>query len=76
MEKGGQEYYQITLGGQSGNQTRLGKVLGPSLATDAVAGAVDRIIEVYLHARATAQETFAEVVERLGFAPFKEAVYV
>jgi sulfite reductase (NADPH) hemoprotein beta-component len=76
VEKGGQEYHQITLGGQSGNQTRLGKVLGPALATEDVPDSVDRILEVYLQARITTQETFAEVVVRLGFAPFKEAVYV
>lgn len=75
VEKSGQEYYQITLGGESGDHTRLGKVIGPALPLEAVADAVERMLELYLQTRQAAQETFAAVVERLGVSRFKEAVY-
>ncbi|WP_210395152.1 nitrite/sulfite reductase [Motiliproteus sediminis] len=75
VEKSGQEYYQITLGGESGDHTRLGKVIGPALPLEAVADAVERMLELYLQTRQAAQETFAAVVERLGVSRFKEVVY-
>ncbi len=76
LEKGGQEYYQITLGGCTGNRARLGKVLGPALAAREVPDAVDRILRTYLQLRETDQESFPEVLVRLGLSPFREAVYV
>ncbi|WP_421865703.1 nitrite/sulfite reductase [Motiliproteus sp.] len=75
LEKSGREFYQITLGGQSGNHSKIGKVLGPALAAEAVDGAIDQIFSVYLQLRLSAQESFAELFARLGVAPFKEAVY-
>ncbi|MFT5721500.1 MAG: sulfite reductase (NADPH) hemoprotein beta-component [Motiliproteus sp.] len=75
VEKAGQEFYQLTLGGQGGNDTRLGKVLGPALKGEAVPEAVDRLLDVYLQFRSSAEEAFPDLVTRLGFAPFKEAVY-
>lgn len=75
VDKNGQEFYQITLGGQTGRQSGIGKVLGPSLPHDKVAPAVERIIEVYLEARSSATETFTTTYQRLGKAPFKERVY-
>ncbi len=75
VDKNGQEFYQITLGGQTGKQSDIGKVLGPSLPHDKVAPAVERIIEVYVEARSSATETFTTTYQRLGKAPFKERVY-
>ncbi|MEH6822391.1 MAG: nitrite/sulfite reductase [Motiliproteus sp.] len=75
VEKRGKEFYQITLGGQSGNQARIGKIIGPALNAETVPDAVDRILELYLQTRSSAQEAFADVVVRLGLKPFKEVVY-
>ncbi|MFT6914759.1 MAG: sulfite reductase (NADPH) hemoprotein beta-component [Motiliproteus sp.] len=75
VEKRGQEFYQITLGGQGDNQARIGKILGPALDAETTPEAVDRILETYLQSRLSAQERFADAVVRLGFTPFKEAVY-
>ncbi|MCO4758085.1 MAG: nitrite/sulfite reductase [Oceanospirillaceae bacterium] len=75
VDKNGQEFYQITLGGQTGKQSDIGKVLGPSLPHDKVAPAVERIIEVYVEARSSTTETFTTTYQRLGKAPFKERVY-
>ena len=75
VDKYGQEFYQITLGGQTGHRSEIGKVLGPSLPHDKVAPAIERIIEVYVKERSSAAETFTTTYQRLGKAPFKEHVY-
>ncbi|MEH6472071.1 MAG: nitrite/sulfite reductase [Halopseudomonas sp.] len=75
VDKNGQEFYQITLGGKSSDGARLGKVLGPSLPIDAVAGAVEQLLQTYLQARLDPQELFIDTLLRIGNQPFKEQVY-
>lgn len=75
VDKNGEEFYQITLGGEAGKQSAIGKVLGPSLPMDRVAPAVERIVDVYVEKRFNNAESFGEVYQRLGKAPFKERVY-
>jgi len=75
VDKNGEEFYQITLGGEAGKQSAIGKVLGPSLPMDRVAPAVERIVDVYVENRFSNAESFGEVYQRLGKAPFKERVY-
>ncbi|MEH6649090.1 MAG: nitrite/sulfite reductase [Motiliproteus sp.] len=75
VDKGGQEYYQITLGGRSGSDAQLGKVLGPSVPADAVADAMTDLFQVYLNHRNSHAETFVDTYQRIGRAPFKEQVY-
>ncbi|GGY21409.1 nitrite/sulfite reductase [Paludibacterium paludis] len=74
VDKNGEEWYQITLGGQQGEAARLGKVIGPSFARARVPEVIGRILQVYVDARAQG-ERFVETVERVGIAPFKESVY-
>ncbi len=74
VDKRGEEWYQITLGGSSSENASLGKVLGPSVPKEAVADTIARIVQVYVENR-LAQEPFIETVKRLGTAPFKERVY-
>ena len=80
VDKKGEHWYQISLGGRSGQNAKLGDILGKSVPVDAVASTVDDILQVYLKYRQAADtdfgsETFAEVVERIGIEPFKEYVY-
>ena len=75
VDKNGEEFYQITLGGEAGKQSAIGKVLGSSLPMDRVAPAVERIVDVYVENRFNNAESFGEVYQRLGKAPFKERVY-
>lgn len=80
VDKKGEHWYQISLGGSSGQNAKLGDILGKSVPVDAVAATVDDILQVYLKYRQAADtdfgsETFAEVVERIGIEPFKEYVY-
>ena len=80
VDKKGEHWYQISLGGRSGQNAKLGDILGKSVPVDAVAATVDDILQVYLKYRQAADtdfgsETFAEVVDRIGIEPFKEYVY-
>nr|WP_312275577.1 nitrite/sulfite reductase [Moraxella sp. CTOTU46711] len=80
VDKKGEHWYQISLGGRSGQNAKLGDILGKSVPVDAVAATVDDILQVYLKYRQAADtdfgsETFAEVIDRIGIEPFKEYVY-
>jgi sulfite reductase (NADPH) hemoprotein beta-component len=75
VDKQGAEFYQISIGGAQGNDSSLGKVLGPSVSQDEVADVVERLIERYLALRDSDAERFIDVVRRVGIEPFKEYVY-
>lgn len=74
VDKKGEDWYQITLGGSSKEDARLGKVLGKSVAADDVANTLEKILSVYLEHR-QAEELFSDTVKRIGIDPFKEKVY-
>jgi sulfite reductase (NADPH) hemoprotein beta-component len=74
VDKGGEEWYQITIGGAAGADASLGSVIGPSVAKADVAETIARILEVYVEERRP-DERFLETVRRLGVKPFKERVY-
>jgi len=74
MQKYGEEYYQITVAGETLHKTVIGKKLGPSVSGDNVVDAVEDIVNVYLDNREE-EEKFTEVFKRLGIKPFKEKVY-
>ncbi|HEY0683782.1 MAG TPA: nitrite/sulfite reductase [Steroidobacter sp.] len=75
VDKDGEEWYQITLGGSTGGQdASLGKVIGPSVAHDDVALTIERILDVYVEQRQE-EERFLDTVRRIGIAPFKARVY-
>ena len=74
VDKKGEEYYQLTLGGSGAEDAEVGKILGPALPADRVAESVDQIVEVYLRERKDG-ERFLDTFRRTGLTPFKEAVY-
>jgi sulfite reductase (NADPH) hemoprotein beta-component len=80
VDKGGAEWYQITLGGADGStrsgDARPGKVIGPSFAAHEVCDAVEALLTRYLalrEPRDARKETFIETVRRVGPEPFKAA---
>jgi sulfite reductase (NADPH) hemoprotein beta-component len=75
VDKQGQEYYQISIGGAQGNEASLGKVLGPSVSQAEVPDVIEKLIELYLARRDSEAERFIEVVQRIGVEPFKDHVY-
>ena len=74
VDKNGDEWYQISLGGAQGNDAALGKVIGPSFAAADVPDVIVRIVDVFVEAR-HADERFIDTVRRIGLEPFKERVY-
>jgi sulfite reductase (NADPH) hemoprotein beta-component len=74
VDKKGEEFYQVTLGGSGDENAALGTILGPALPHDKVAEAVEQMVEVYLRERQDG-ERFLDTFRRTGVAPFKEAVY-
>ena len=76
VDKAGEEWYQITIGGSQGNHSSIGKIIGPSFARAEVPDVIERLLGAYVKLREGEDERFVDVVRRLGIAPFKEAVYV
>ena len=75
VDKHGEEWYQVTLGGSAGDDASLGDRTGPSISRDDIAEAVRRIIEVYVEQRDSDAETFLQCYRRIGMAPFKTRLY-
>jgi sulfite reductase (NADPH) hemoprotein beta-component len=74
VDKGGEEWYQITIGGAAGADASLGSVIGPSVPKAQVAETIERLLEVYVEQRES-EERFLDTVRRLGVKPFKERAY-
>lgn len=74
VDKKGEYWYQISLGGSSKQDAKLGQILGRSVAMDAVASTLDDILQVYLAERQP-EELFADTVARIGIEPFQARVY-
>jgi len=74
VDKKGEEFYQLTLGGSGAEDASVGSILGPALPYNRVADAVDVLVDVYLRERRDG-ERFLDTFRRTGVTPFKEAVY-
>jgi sulfite reductase (NADPH) hemoprotein beta-component len=84
VDKNGEQWYQVTLGGRQSGATHgdgrgggaaLGRVIGPSFRQAQLPGVIRTLIDLYLAERDSEEEHFIDVVERLGIDPFKAAVY-
>ena len=74
VDKKGEQWYQLTLGGTAEKHAALGKRLGPAVPRHGIAAAVRALLDVYLDER-LAEEPFLDTVRRVGVGPFKEGVY-
>jgi len=74
VDKKGEEFYQVSLGGDSGPEASLGKILGPSFAREDMPSVIEKILGVYLDQRIEG-ERFIDAYRRIGHATFKERVY-
>jgi len=74
VDKKGEEFYQLSLGGSGAEDASLAQILGPAVPADRVAESIDRLVETYLGLRQDG-ERFLDTLRRAGMAPFKEAVY-
>jgi sulfite reductase (NADPH) hemoprotein beta-component len=75
VEKNGEEFFQITLGGRADENARLGTLLGPAVPYSQVADVIEDIVEAYVELRERPDEIFLDTVQRVGIEPFKERVY-
>jgi sulfite reductase (NADPH) hemoprotein beta-component len=75
VEKNGEEFYQITIGGRADENAEVGVLIGPAVPYGEVADVIEDIVEAYLALRARPDELFVDTVKRLGVEPFRERVY-
>ena len=74
VDKKGEEFYQVSLGGDAGRDATLAKILGPSFTQDQMPEVIGKLINVYVEQR-TEDERFIDTYRRIGIDPFKERVY-
>jgi len=74
VDKDGSEWYQVSIGGAQGNQSSIGKIIGPSFSAPQMPEVIDRVLQVYLRERIE-DERFIDTARRIGIAPFKDFVY-
>ena len=75
VDKDGEEWFQITLGGAQGHEAAIGKVIGRAFLAEEIPAVIDRLIKTYVNERYDG-ERFIQTVWRLGLEPFKQAAYV
>ena len=74
VDKKGEEFYQISLGGSSRNQASIGKIIGPAFSEREIPIVIQKIVDTYLSMK-TPEEEFIDTYKRVGIEPFKEKVY-
>jgi len=75
VDKKGEEFFQVSVGGRQGNSAKIGTILGPSFSASDIPEVIQKLLDTYLKHRQP-EELFIETCDRIGVAPFKEAVYV
>lgn len=74
VDKKGQEFYQVCLGGSQSKEASIGKILGPSFKQEDVPDVIDKVLSIFVDLRQE-EESFLETYRRVGIDPFKERVY-
>ena len=74
VDKKGEEWYQISVGGNAGRDSSIAEILGPSFSRAAVPDVIEQLLGVYI-ARREEGERFLDCYRRIGIEPFKERVY-
>jgi sulfite reductase (NADPH) hemoprotein beta-component len=76
VDKDGQEWYQVTLGGSDGSAlsgaAAPGRVIGPSFAASEVGDVIESVLMTY-RAQRESNERLVDTVRRVGIEPFKQA---
>ena len=67
-------FYQLLLGGSGAEDASIGDIMGPGFTQDEIAGAVERVVDVYLAQRQSG-ERFLDTYRRIGMEKFKAAAY-
>ncbi|GGC63017.1 nitrite/sulfite reductase [Chelatococcus reniformis] len=75
VDRKGEEFYQITLGGSGDEHCSIGDIVGKGFSSAEVVDAVETIVDTYLRLRESPRENFLQAVRRLGETPFRAALY-
>ncbi len=75
VDRKGEEFYQITLGGSGDETCTIGEIVGPGFPADRIVDAVEQVVDAYLGLRRDPGETFLAAYRRVGIKPFQEALY-
>ena len=75
VDRKGEEFYQLSLGGNPDESASIGEIIGPGFYADGVVDAVETVVDTYIRLRLSPDETFLTAYRRLGETPFKEALY-
>ncbi|EFO28502.1 nitrite/sulfite reductase hemoprotein beta subunit [Roseibium sp. TrichSKD4] len=75
LEKKGEEFYQVTLGGSANENASIGEIVGRGFSSEEVVDAIEKLVDTYLDLRTNGDETFLDAYRRVGEQPFKEALY-
>jgi sulfite reductase (NADPH) hemoprotein beta-component len=75
VDRKGEEFYQITLGGSGDENCSIGEIVGKGFSSEGVIDAVETIVDTYLKLRESPREDFLAAYRRVGEAPFQEALY-
>ncbi|HYF57663.1 MAG TPA: nitrite/sulfite reductase [Burkholderiaceae bacterium] len=75
VDKAGEEWYQVSLGGVQGPVASIGRILGPSFSRAQIPEVIERLMRTYVSLRESPDERFVDAVARVGLDPFKAAVY-
>jgi len=74
VDKQGEEWYQVSIGGSKGSPASIGKIIGRSFSFAQIPEVISRLLQVYVRERFE-DERFIDTVRRIGLDPFKEFVY-
>jgi len=74
VDKKGQEFYQVSVGGDASERTQLARILGPAFPAEEIPQAIDRLVQCFKEHRAP-RETFIQTFNRIGIDAFKVAAY-
>lgn len=74
VDKKGEEFFQVSLGGSQGKTPHLGKILGPAFKAEAIPEVIATLLETYVELRED-EESFLAAYQRLGMPVFKERIY-
>ena len=64
LERKGEEFYQITLGGSGDERASIGEIIGKGFSTAEVVDAVETLVDTYIAKRESANEPFLETYRR------------
>ena len=75
LDRKGQEFYQITIGGAADENAAMGKIVGPSFSEEDLIPAIENIIQTYKRNRINKDDNFINVFKRIGINEFKKNLY-